>query len=110
MNKGIIRMLALAERMMDEGSIPWVMAPSVYQRGEFERMPVPETVMKDLGLVQGQKINSILVEAIYQANLLEMNSLMKRIFEQARQLEEDSKLKEDFDFRNMLDTPKDGDK
>ena len=98
MDKSELRIMALSERLMDEGKIPWVLAPSPHRKGEYDRLPVSDDIMEDLGLVKGQHINSILFEAITEISI---KNLIKLV-EKRKQEEEDSELEEDFDFRKLM--------
>lgn len=94
--KNIIRAMAEAERLMDEGKLQWVMAPS--PNGMLERLPVPDDVMENLGLKNGQKINTMIHDAI-------LKEMLKVIIErlQAPQDEDiEESLDEEFDFRTMM--------
>ncbi len=99
LTKEQIKMMALAERLMDEGRIPWVMAPSAIRKGEYERMPVSQNIMEELGLVSGQKINSIIFEHIVEASFKGMADLMEKFQKQAEEKEMDK----NFDFRKLMD-------
>ena len=57
-----IRMLAQAERQMDAGEVPFVVAAG-------ERLIVRPVVMEELGLETGQTVSNTLVLAILKANL-----------------------------------------
>lgn len=96
LDKEQIRMLALAERLMDEGEISWVwmMANS----GQYERLAVNEKVMEELGLVQGQTINTIIMDAIARESI----RILTEEVEMIRQKAQDSLLDEDFDFRKEM--------
>lgn len=96
LDKDIIRAMAEAERLMDEGKLPWVWAPG--PQGISERMAVSEEVMEDLNLVTGQNVNTMIRDAILIANL---ENLGKRLGKIAQEME-DRELKDDFDFRSML--------
>ena len=56
------RMLAQAERQMDAGEVPFVVAAG-------ERLIVRPVVMEELGLETGQTVSNTLVLAILKANL-----------------------------------------
>ena len=56
------RMLAKAERQMDAGEVPFVVAAG-------ERLIVRPVVMEELGLETGQTVSNTLVLAILEANL-----------------------------------------
>ena len=96
LDKEQIRMLALAERLMDEGEISWVwmMANS----GQYERLAVNEKVMEELGLVQGQTINTIIMDAIARESIRILTEEVEMISQKAQ----DSLLDEDFDFRKEM--------
>ena len=96
-NSAMIRVLAEAERLMDEGKIPFVMAKSPVG-GDYERLAVDASIMKKLGLEQGQKINSIIMEAI----LSESIRMLKEAVENAQLNAEDESLDQNFDFRDMM--------
>lgn len=95
-NKRRIRMLAESERLMDEGKVPWVMAPSL---NGFERLPVSHNIMSELGLEQGQRVNQMILDAIAQ---LSMEALSKYLDDLLQKVE-DEQLDKDFDFRSMMD-------
>lgn len=96
LDKDIIRAMAEAERLMDEGKLSWVWAPG--PQGISERMAVSEEVMEDLNLVTGQNVNTMIRDAILISNL---ENLGKRLGKIAQEME-DRELKDDFDFRSML--------
>lgn len=96
LDKEVIRAMAEAERLMDEGKLPWVWAPG--PQGISERMAVSEEVMEDLNLVTGQNVNTMIRDAILIANL---ENLGKRLGKIAQEIE-DKELKDDFDFRSMM--------
>ncbi len=96
LDKDLIRAMAKAERMMDEGKIPWVWAPG--PQGISERMAVSEEVMEDLDLVTGQSVNTMIRDAILISNL---QNLGKKLEKFAQEIE-DRELKDDFDFRSMM--------
>ena len=96
LDKDLIRAMAEAERLMDEGKLPWVWAPG--PQGISERMAVSEEVMEDLNLVTGQNVNTMIRDAILIANL---ENLGKRLGKIAQEME-DRELKDDFDFRSMM--------
>lgn len=97
LDKNLIRSMAEAERMMDEGKIPWVMGPG--PEGFLERIAVPTDVMEELGLVQGQTVNTMIRDAIFLTNLEFLGKKLSRV----QQDIEDRKLDPKFDFRGMLD-------
>jgi len=99
----IIQAMAKAERMMDEGKLPWVLAPS--PAGIHERMPVPEAVMKEFELEVGQKINSMIRDAITEFMLGDILKSLKATIEKAINEEDpevEQQLSEGFDFRDMI--------
>lgn len=96
LDKEVIRAMAEAERMMDEGKLSWVWAPG--PQGISERMAVSEEVMEDLNLVTGQNVNTMIRDAILIANL---ENLGKKLGKIAQEME-DRELKDDFDFRSMM--------
>ena len=89
--------MAESERMMDAGLIPFVWAPS--PSGQMERLAVASTIMEELGLVQGQTVNSILVDAIASESL---RILAEKLDEISQEIE-DGLLTDDFDFRKEMD-------
>lgn len=97
LDKGQIRLLAQAERDMDEGKVPfvWMMSNS----GNYERLAVAPTIMEELNLVQGQTINTMIMDAIAHESLKVLGEKLDEI----RQQMEDSELTEDFDFRKEMD-------
>ena len=97
LQKDILRAMAEAERLMDKGEIPFVLAPS--PNGGYERFAVSEEIMKELDLEQGQHINTMIMDGIIYMQL----ESLKRTIEQAAQSIEDSFLDEDFDFRKEMD-------
>lgn len=94
MDREILRAMARSERMMDHGDIPFVWAPS--SAGIMERLACTKSIMEEFGLESGQRVNSILREAIIDFNL---NELSKRLEEIADNIG----LEEDFDFRKLMD-------
>ena len=96
LNKHIIRAMAEAERMMDEGTLPYVMAVS--PNGLQERYAVPEDVMEELGLVKGQSINSMIMDAIIHENIRRLQESLDNTTQDLEDLELDS----DFDFRKLM--------
>ena len=96
MNKNTIRLLAEAERLIDEGLIPYVWALGL--NGNYDRLPVNQDVMDDLGLVTGQKVNSIIVEAIYRAS----QDHLKKLLDITIQKQEEELLDPNFDYRSMM--------
>ena len=95
--KEMLRMVAECDRMMDEGTIPFVMAngPS----GRMERLAVTTEVMEELGLKQGQTVSTVIMNAIFEETLKQL----KAKIEAAKDEEIEEKLEEDFDFRNVMD-------
>lgn len=93
----IIRAMAEAERMMDAGTLPYVMAPS--PNGKLERFAVNQEVMDDLGLVKGQTVNTMIMDAIIEASL----DKIKKVISDTAQKIEDMNLNPDFDFLDMMD-------
>ena len=105
MDKRILKIMAEAERMMDAGKVKWVLAISPIS-DKYERFPVPDQIMTDLGLEQGQKINSIIADAIAEISLKNLVNLAENIskdLEKKKEEDIDSKLEEGFDFRDMMD-------
>lgn len=96
MNKRRIRILAEAERLMDQGKVPWVWAPS--HNGSYERMAIAPEVMTELGLEQGQTINQIILDAIAVMSMEILREKLDEIIQKA----EDNQLDPDFDFRSMM--------
>ena len=94
-DKERIRIMAEAERMMDSGEIPYVIAPS--NKG-LERMAVASEIMDELGLTNGQTVNSCIIEAIFK---LSLEKIVKRLDETADEVE-NQLLDPNFDFRKML--------
>jgi hypothetical protein len=97
LNIKYIRALAEAERLMDDGKIPFVWAKNAY--GELERLSVNPQIMKEFNLRQGQSVNSIIVDAI---SIRSMEIIHEKL-EQVTQELEDSLLDPDFDYRIMID-------
>ena len=95
-NKQRIRSLAEAERLMDEGKVPWVWAPN--EQGMYERLAVAPEIMEEFGLEQSQTVNFIILNAIAEMSL----RILARKLEDLRQQIEDEKLTENFDFRSMM--------
>lgn len=101
--KEVLRIMADTERRMDSGELPFVLAPG--PTGIFERFPLDQERMDDYGLVSGQRINTIIRDAILEES---DSILQKRLFEMVDKLNqiaeevEDSMMEEDFDFRNMM--------
>ena len=97
LKKEYIRMLAEAERLMDEGKIPFVWARNAY--GELERLSVNKQIMEEFDLHQGQSINSIIMNAIVRRSI----ELIQDKIEQSVQELEDSMLDPNFDYRTLTD-------
>jgi hypothetical protein len=101
--KEIIRAMADAERRMDAGELPFVMAPG--PTGIFERFPLEQDRMDDYGLKQGQRINTIIRDAILDESdkILKdrLNAMLKSIADVEETLQE-GMMEDDFDFRNMM--------
>lgn len=96
LDKQVLKILAESERMMDEGKVPWVWAPK--RQGEYDRLAVAPSIMKELGLQQGQKVNTILCDAIAEMSLTLLTEHLAKINQDV----EDQQLDENFDFRNMM--------
>lgn len=96
LDKETLRKMAESERMMDAGLIPFVWAPS--PSGQLERLAVASTIMEELGLKQGQTVNSILVDAIAAESL----RILAEKLDQISQEIEDGLLTDDFDFRKEM--------
>jgi hypothetical protein len=90
MNREIIRAMARAERMMDSGEIPFVWAPSA--KGIMERLACTSEIMVEFDLVSGQRVNSMIREAIIDFNI---NNMLDRL--------SDIGLDPNFDFRKMME-------
>lgn len=88
--------MAESERMMDEGLIPFVWAVNI--QGQLERLAVAAPIMKDLGLKQGQTVNSILVDAIAAESL---RILAEKLDDMTQEIY-DQMLTDDFDFRKEM--------
>lgn len=97
LDKFFLRAMAESERLMDEGKIAWVMAPSVSGEG-MDRLAVTDEIMEDLQLKQGQTVNSILRDAILMMTLQKIGDDLTAL----REKKEEEKLTEDFDFRTMM--------
>ena len=95
-NKEMIRTLAESERMMDRGETPFVWMMTF--NGQYERMAVAPAIMEELELEQGQTINSIIQNAIFE---LSLRILAEKLDDLARKAE-DSLLDENFDFRKEM--------
>jgi hypothetical protein len=105
--KEILRVMAESERMMDEGKIPFVLAPG--PTGILERLPLKEEQMTDYGLVQGQRINTIIRDAILEESQQKMAAIQRENFERIAKIFEnieeeaiESELEDNFDFRTMM--------
>lgn len=97
LDKFLLRAMAEAERMMDEGKLAWVMAPSPSGEG-MDRLAVTAEIMEDLQLKQGQTVNSILRDAILMMSLQKIGDDLISL----RVKKEDENLTKDFDFRTMM--------
>ena len=97
LNKETLLQMAESERLMDEGIIPfvWALSPS----GQKERLAVAPAIMKELGLKQGQSVNSFLVDAIAAMSI----RILTEKIEQITQDIYDDMLTDDFDFRKEMD-------
>ena len=96
MDKKMLKALAAAERLMDEGKVPYVRMLNSYN--EYERMAVSPSIMEELGLETGQTINKILLDAIFERSM----DILKNTLGEIVQKTEDMQLTEDFDFRTMM--------
>lgn len=96
-NKEVLRIMAESERMMDEGKTPWVWA--LRENCQYDRMAVAPSIMKELDLKQGQKVNAIVRDSIVEMSL----EILSKHLRDAQQAIEDSMLDEDFDFRDMME-------
>ena len=96
LNKQTLRNIAESERLMDEGTVPFVWAINAV--GQKERFPVAPSIMEELGLIQGQSVNSILVDAIAAMSI----RLLTEKIEQITQDIYDDMLTDDFDFRKEM--------
>lgn len=97
LDKFFLRAMAESERLMDEGKIAWVMAPSVSGEG-MDRLAVTDEIMEDLQLKQGQTVNSILRDAILMMTLQKIGDDLTAL----REKKEEEQLTKDFDFRTMM--------
>ena len=97
LSKDMLRAMAEAERMMDSGEMPFVMAPS--PNGGCERFAVHKDIMEDLELKQGQTINTMIMDGIIE---LQLQRLAKKVEEVAQKVE-DSFLDPDYDFRKDME-------
>jgi len=107
--KFLMRALAEAERMMDDGRLSWVMAPSPINEGQFERLPVSEATLKEFGLVKGQKINSLILDGIHRYLINKMEFKIDSFIKESNKIKDDEEEKEvekkldpNFDFRKMI--------
>lgn len=96
-DKRRIRIMAESERLMDQGLVPWVWSPT--ENGSYGRMAVTPRVMTELGLEQGQTINTIILDAIAEMSL----QILAEKLDEFRQNLEDEQLDPEFDFRSMID-------
>lgn len=94
-DKETLRYIAESERMMDEGKVPFVWA---LKNGVYERLAVAPIIMEDLRLKQGQRVNSILVDAISKISI---RILAEKLDEMKQDIEDDL-LTDDFDFRKEM--------
>lgn len=97
LDKFLLRAMAESERLMDEGKIAWVMAPSVSGEG-MDRLAVTPEIMEDLQLKQGQTVNSILRDAILMMTLQKIGADLSAL----REKKDEEQLTKDFDFRTMM--------
>jgi len=88
--------MAESERLMDEGIVPFVWATNAH--GQKERLAVAPVIMKELGLVQGQSVNSILVDAIATESM----RILAEKLDEINQGIQDGLLTDDFDFRKEM--------
>jgi hypothetical protein len=95
LDKETLRYMAESERLMDAGILPFVWA---LRNGVYERLAVAPGIMEEFGLQKGQKVNSILVDAISERS---MEILAERL-DEIRQNVEDQFLTDDFDFRKEM--------
>lgn len=93
--KHMIKLLAEAERKMDDGEIPFVWAPG--PNGILERLALTSEIMEEFELRQGQTINTIIRNAILEENV---RIVIAKIEKSAQDLE-DLMLDPDFDFRKL---------
>ena len=104
MDKRIIKAMAEAERLMDAGIIPFVLAPG--PSGLIERLAMTKEQMEEFGLVQGQRINTIIRDAILEANLKRISKILSKFQEDVAdtlmQAEDEEMLDPNFDFRNLM--------
>ena len=96
LNREILRIMAQAERMMDEGLTPFVLAPS--PNGGYERFAVSKEIMEDLELKQGQHINTMIMDGIIE---LQLEHLKDKVLRAAQDIE-DASLDPNFDFRKEI--------
>jgi len=95
LDKETLRYMAESERLMDAGIVPFVWA---LRNGVYERLAVAPTIMEEFGLQQGQKVNSILVDAISEKSIQILADRLDEIMQQV----EDQFLTDDFDFRKEM--------
>lgn len=93
MDREIIRAMARSERMMDSGEIPFVWAPS--SKGIMERLACTKEIMVEFDLECGQRVNSIIREAIIDYNIT-------RLAERLEEIKDNLGIDDKFDFRNMM--------
>jgi hypothetical protein len=110
-SKEQLRILAISEQLMDEGKVPWVMAPSIMNPGRFERLPISPEIMTELGLKQGQTINSIIFDAIAELASAQLKEIIEHMQHQMEREVEQNRMNPDFDFRNLMneENKEDGD-
>ena len=94
-DKETLKAIAESERLMDEGKIPWVWSK---RYGQYERLAVAPQIMEELGLQQGQSINSILLDAISELSI----KLLSEKLDEITQDIQDQLLTDDFDFRKEM--------
>lgn len=99
-NKETLKAIAESERLMDEGKIPWVWSKI---HGQYERLAVAPQIMDELGLQQGQNINSILLDAIAELSV----KLLSEKLDEITQSVQDQFLTDDFDFRKEMEDDND---
>lgn len=103
LSKEMIKALAAAERMMDKGEIPYVRM--IASNGKYERMAVSQRIMEELGLEQGQTINTIIQDAIAEMSMKILSDSLNEIIQDIQ----DKELDENFDFRTMMGDNDDND-
>jgi hypothetical protein len=94
MDREIIRAMAKAERMMDSGELPYVWAPSA--KGIMERLACTSEIMVEFDLVSGQRVNSMIREAIIDFNI-------KQMLDRLGDIADNIGLDPNFDFRKMME-------